>query len=167
MPWRLKGFVLVCLGVVGSLILGVLSSRAQKKAAIPFPTGYRHWTLVKSMVIYGSQHPLFNQFGGLHNVYVNDLGVASLKQGKAYPDGAVFVFDLFDIRSAQGAIETRGRKFVAVMKKNAKLNASTGDWGWEVFQGDEQKGSLQDPKPCVDCHASQKRVDYVFSTFTP
>ena len=119
------------------------------------------------MVIYGSQHPLFNQFGGLHNVYVNDLGVASLKQGKAYPDGAVFVFDLFDIRSAQGAIETRGRKFVAVMKKNAKLNASTGGWGWEVFQGDEQKGSLQDPKSCADCHASQKRVDYVFSTYTP
>ena len=167
MRWRLKGFVVVCLGVVGSLILGVLSSRAQKKAAIPFPTGYRHWTLVKSMVIYGNQHPLFNQFGGLHNVYVNDLGVASLKQGKAYPDGTVFVFDLFDIRSAQGAIETRGRKFVAVMKKNAKLNASTGGWGWEVFQGDEQKGSLQDPKSCADCHASQKRVDYVFSTYTP
>ena len=113
---RVRTFVLVCLSVAGSLILGVLSSRAQKKAAIPFPTGYRHWTLVKSMVIYGNQHPLFNQFGGLHNVYVNDLGVASLKQGKAYPDGAVFVFDLFDIRSAQGAIETRGRKLVAVMK---------------------------------------------------
>jgi len=120
----LKGFVLVCLGVVGSLILGVLSSRAQKKAAIPFPTGYRHWTLVKSMIIYGNQHPLFNQFGGLHNVYVNDLGVASLKQGKAYPDGTVFVFDLLDIRSAQGAIETRGGKFVAVMKKNVKLDIS-------------------------------------------
>jgi len=118
-----RTFVLVCLSVAGSLILGVLSSRAQKKAAIPFPTGYRHWTLVKTMAIYGNQHPLFNQFGGLHNVYVNDLGVASLKQGKAYPDGTVFVLDPFDIRSAQGAIETRGRKFVAVMKKNAKLTA--------------------------------------------
>ena len=158
MRWRVRASVLVCLSVVGSLILGALSSRAQKRGAIPFPTGYRHWTLVKTMAIYGNQHPLFNQFGGLHNVYVNDLGVASLKQGKAYPDGTVFVFDLFDIRSAQGAIETRGRKFVAVMKRNAKLNASTGGWGWEVFQGDEQKASLQDAKPCVDCHASQKRV---------
>src|SRR5437016_11318807 len=87
MRWRLKGFVLVCLGVVGSLILGVLSSRAQKKAAIPFPTGYRHWTLAKTMVIYGNQHPLFNQFGGLHNVYANDLGVVSLKQGRPTPTG--------------------------------------------------------------------------------
>jgi len=159
--------VLFLVAGAAGIVLSVASGQAPKKAPTPFPTGYRHWTLVKTMVIYGNQHPLFNQFGGLHNVYVNDLGMASLKQGKAYPDGTVFVFDLFDIRSAQGAIETRGRKFVAVMKKNAKLNASTGGWGWEVFQGDEQKGSLQDPKPCFDCHASQKRVDYVFSTYTP
>src|SRR2546430_16899716 len=100
MRWRVKGFVLVCLGVVGSLILGVLSSRAQKKGAIPFPTGYRHWTRGKTMVIYGNQHPLFNQFGGLHNVYLNALGVPSLEQAKAYSDGTAFVFDLLDIRSA-------------------------------------------------------------------
>src|SRR5216683_2661557 len=158
--------VLLVVGAAG-LVVAARSIQAQKKGAVPFPTGYRHWTHVKSMVIYGNQHPLFKQFGGLHNVYVNDLGLASLKQGKTYPDGTVFVFDLFDIHSAQGAIETRGRKFVAVMKKNAKLNASTGGWAWEVFQGDEQKGSLQNAKPCVDCHASQKRVDYVFSTYTP
>ena len=153
--------------MTAAVVLGAFSGLAQKKGAVPFPTGYRHWTHVKTMVIYGNQHPLFKQLGGLHNVYVNDLGLASLKQGKAYPDGTVFVFDLFDIHSAQGAIETRGRKFVAVMKKNAKLNPSTGGWAWEVFQGDEQKGSLQDPKPCFDCHTSQKRVDYVFSTYTP
>ena len=85
---------------------------------------------------------------------------ASLKQGRAYSDGTVIVFDLLDIRSAQDAIETRSRKFVAVMKKNGKLNASTGGWGWEVFRGDEQKASLQDPKPCFDCLGPQKQVDY-------
>ena len=115
--------VLLIVSTTAAIALGVLSGLAQKKGSAPFPTGYRHWTLAKTMVIYGNQHPLFNQFGGLHNVYVNDLGVASLKQGKAYPDGTVFVLDPFDIRSAQGAIETRGRKFVAVMKKNAKLTA--------------------------------------------
>lgn len=144
-----------------------LPGQAPKKSAVPFPTGYRHWTLVKTMVIFGNQHPLFNKFGGLHNVYVNDVGLTSLKQGKAYPDGTVFVFDLYDFRSAQGAIEVRGRKFVAVMKKNAKLYPETGGWGWEVFQDDEQKGSLQDMKQCFDCHASQKRTDYVYSTYTP
>ena len=153
--------------MVVSHVSGILYSQAQKKGAVPFPTSYRHWTLIKTMVIFGNQHPLFNQFGGLHNVYVNDVGLASLKQGKAYPDGTVFVFDLYDIRSGQGAIETRGRKFIGVMKKSAKLYADTGGWGWEVFQGDEQKGSLKDAKQCVDCHASQKRTDYVYSTYTP
>jgi hypothetical protein len=162
---RLKALLIA--SMTAAIVLGAFSGLAQKKGAVPFPTGYRHWTVVKTMVIYGNQHPLFKQFGGLHNVYVNDLGLASLKQGKTYPDGTVFVFDLFDIHSAQGAIETRGRKFVAVMKKSAKLNPSTGGWAWEVFQGDEQKGSLQDPKPCFDCHTSQKRVNYVFSTYTP
>lgn len=151
---------------VMSACLGGLYSQAPKKSAVAFPSGYRHWTMARTMVIFGNQHPLYNQFGGLHNVYVNDIGLLSLKQGKAYPDGTVFVFDLFDIRSAQGCIETRGRKFVGVMKKNAKLYADTGGWGWEVFQGDEQKGSLNDAKPCFNCHASQKRLDYVFSAYT-
>ncbi len=70
---------------VAAIVLWALSGLAQKKGSVPFPTGYRHWTHVKTMAIYGSQHPLFSQFGGLHNVYVNDLGLASLKQGKATP----------------------------------------------------------------------------------
>jgi hypothetical protein len=73
---------------------------------------------------------------------------------------------LYDIRTAQGAIETRGRKFIGVMKKSAKSYGDTGGWGWEVFQDNEQKGSLKDPKQqCFNCHSSQKRTDYVFSTY--
>jgi hypothetical protein len=156
--------VLLLLWVVAASV-GVLLG--QKKPVIPFPKGYRHWTLVKTMVIFSNQHALFDRFGGLHNVYVNDLGLPSLQQGKAYPDGAVFVFDLYDVRSGQGAIETRDRKFIGVMKKNAKLYSETGGWGWEVFQGYEANGSLKDMKPCFDCHTRQKRADYVYSTYTP
>ncbi len=157
---RLAGLFLLALAAVGALY-----AQAQKKSAIAFPAGYRHWTHVKSMVIYSKENPLFGQFGGLHDVYVNDAGLTSLKQGRAYPDGTVFVFDLCDIRTFQGAIETRDRKFVALMKKNAKLYSQTGGWGWEVFQGDSQTGSLQDAKPCFNCHASKKLADYVFSTY--
>jgi hypothetical protein len=64
--------------------------------------------------------------------------------------------------SAQGGIETRGRRFVAVMKKNTKLNPSTGGWAREISRGDEQKGPLRYPKPSVGCHTSQKRADYDF-----
>ena len=155
--------ILLLVGTVAGI--AAVFGHAQKKPAFPFPKDYRHWTLVKSMVIFGNQHPLFSRFGGLHNVYVNDTGVVPLKQGKAYPDGSVLVFELFDISTVQGAISPRGRKLVAVMKKNAKLYADTGGWGWEIFKGYEMKGSLQDMKQCFDCHASQKRADYVYSTY--
>ena len=158
-------FPLLILSVLVASFVAVIGF-AQKKNAIPFPTGYRSWNLVKTMVIFSNQHPLFNKFGGLHNVYVNDVGLPSLQEGRAYRDGSVLVFDLLDIRTYRGAIETRGRKFVAVMKKDSKHYPNTGGWGFEVFKGNQQVGSLQDMKSCFDCHASQKRVDYVYSTYT-
>jgi hypothetical protein len=113
---------------VGPMVMGaaVLFAQAPKKPAITFPTGYRKWTHVKSMVIWSKDHPLFNSFEGLHNVYVNDAGLTSLQQGKAYPDGTVFVFDLLGVRTARGAMETTERKFIGVMKKSSKLYADTG-----------------------------------------
>lgn len=160
-----KGSVLLLFIVATSL--GALLAQGPRKSSIAFPKGYRHWTLVKTMVIFSREHPLFNRFGGLHNVYVNETGLPSLQQGAAYPDGSTFVLDLYDISSGLGAIQTRGRKFLAVMKKNAKLYSKTGGWGFEVFQGNGEKGSLQDMKQCFDCHERQKRVDYVYSTYTP
>lgn len=146
--------------------LGVIYSQARKKAAIAYPTGYRKWTHVKTMVIFSKEHKLFDKFGGLHNIYVNDIGWPSLQKGRAYPDGSIFVFELFDTRTFQGAIEARGgRKFLAVMKKNSKLYAETGGWGFEVFQGYQATGSLKGVKECFDCHASQKMRDYVYSDY--
>lgn len=147
--------------------LGALFGQAQKKPAIPYPTGYRSWNLVKTMVIFSKEHRYFDQFGGLHNVFVNDVGLVPLQQGKIFPDGTVLVFDLYDTRSRQGAIETGDRKFLAVMQKNAKLYKETGGWGFELFKGYEQKGSARDPKLCFDCHAPQKATDYVFSAYSP
>jgi len=157
---------LLLLAVV-AISMATLLAQGQKKTVIAFPKGYRHWTHVKSMVIFGNQHPLYNRIPGLHDVYVNDTGLPSLQQGKSYLDGSVLVFDLYDITSGRGAIETHNRKLLAVMKKNAKLYAETGGWGFEVFKGDEEKGSLDNAKQCFDCHASQKRVDYVYSTYSP
>ena len=65
----------------------------------------------------------------------------------------------------QGALEARGRKFLAVMKKSSKLYPETGGWGFEVFQGYQDKGSLKSMKECFDCHSAQKRRDYVYSEY--
>jgi len=164
MTSRVRFFVLAFLAVAAAL--GVESVQAQKRTTISYPSGYRQWTHVKTMVIFSKENKFFDRFGGLHNVYVNSLGVSALKEGRAYPDGTVFVFDLYDIRTVQGAIETRERKSIGVMKKNSKLYADTGGWGFEVFKGYEEVGSLQNSKACFDCHATRKTSDYVYSTMT-
>lgn len=166
MRWRESFVLLGVLTVAASL--GILSGQAPKKSSIAYPTGYRKWTHVKTMVIFSKEHKLFDKFGGLHNIYVNDIGWPSLQKARAYPDGSMLVFELFDTRSSQGAIEARGgRKFLAVMKKNSKQYVQTGGWGFEVFQGYQATGSLKekDVKECFDCHASQKMKDYVYSDY--
>ena len=39
--------------MTAAIVLGAFSGLAQKKGAVPFPIGYRNWTHVKTMVIYG------------------------------------------------------------------------------------------------------------------
>jgi hypothetical protein len=160
---RRKVAYLIMLGLVAGLVTAY--GQAPRKAVITYPTNYRKWTHVKSMVIFSKDHKLFDRFAGLHNVYVNDIGWPSLQQGRAYPDGSMLVFELFDIRTYQGAIETTQRKFLAVMRKSSKLYPETGGWGFEVFQGYQSTGSLKDAKQCFDCHAAQKARDYVFSDY--
>jgi hypothetical protein len=157
--------VLLLVFVVGVASLGALYAQAQKKPAIAYPTDYRKWRHIKTMVIFSKEHKLYNRFGGLHNVYVNDIGWPALLHGRPYPDGSMYAFELFDTRTVQGAIEARGRKFLAVMKKNAKLYPDTGGWGFEVFPDYEGKGSLKDMKQCFSCHAPQKGKDYVYSEY--
>ena len=157
--------VLLLVFVAGAASLGALFAQAQKKPAIAYPTDYRKWRHVKTMVVFSKEHKLFDMFGGLHNVYVNDIGWPSLVHGRAYPDGSMYAFEVFDVRTFQGAIEARGRKFLAVMKKNTKLYPDTGGWGFEVFQGYQGTGSLKDMKQCFSCHESQKSRDYIYSDY--
>ena len=167
MATRTRILSLVSLAMVASL--GALIAQAQKKPAIafpPYPNDPRHWRHVKTMVIFSNQNKLFDRFGGLHNVYVNDIGWPALEKGKLFPDGSMLALELFDTANYGGAIEARpGRKALSLMKKNAKLYADTGGWGFEVFKGNEQTGSLKDMKECFDCHKVGKSRDYVKSEY--
>jgi hypothetical protein len=157
--------VLLIVLLAGAASLGALYAQAQKKSGVSFPLGYRKWTHVKTMYIYSKENKLFDRFGGLHNVYVNDLGWPSLMQGRTYPDGSMFAMQVDDVRTPQGAVESKGRKALYVMKKNSKLYPNTGGWGFEVFVGYQGTGTLKDMKQCFDCHSSQKPKDYVYSYY--
>ncbi len=164
MASRIKFLLLAVLILVAGL--AATYAQAPKKPMISYPIGYRKWAHVKSMVIFGKDNKLFNQFEGLHNVYVNDIGWPALQQGRVFPDGSMLVFELFALKSSPGAIESGQRKFLSVMRKNAKAYPDTGGWGFEVFQGYQSTGSLKDAKACFNCHASKKNRDYVFSEYS-
>lgn len=135
---------------------------------VPYPSGYRDWTHVKSMVIQQG-HPLFEAFGGIHHLYANKQALEGYRKG-AFPDGAVIVFDLLEAKAADNTIQEGGRKVVGVMVKNAKKWPTTGGWGFEGFKGDsntERAVGANATQACFECHTPQKAKDYVFSTYRP
>ena len=151
-------------------ILIVLSSMALVVPAlaadsqVSYPTGYRNWHHVKSMVI-DKGHPLHEAFGGIHHLYANPKAVPGYKSGK-FPDGAIVVFDLLEAKSADNAVTEGARKVVGVMHKDARRFAATGGCGFEGFGGgDRTNRVVQDnaANACFACHAPQKDHDYVFS----
>src|ERR1041384_5195982 len=77
-------------------------------AGVPYPTNYRHWTHVKSMVIEPG-HALHASFGGIHHLYANEQAMQGYRSGK-FPDGAVIVFDLLEARAADHAVTEGKRK---------------------------------------------------------
>lgn len=130
-----------------------------------YPNNYRQWQHVKSMVIQQG-HPLFDAFGGIHHIYANKKAIKGYMEKKGFPDGSVIVFDLLDAKVDNNAIVEGNRKVVGVMVKNSKKFKDTGGWGFFGYKGDTKEQIVKDMKSaCFECHASQKDMDYVFSTY--
>ena len=136
---------------------------------VAYPAGYRAWHHVKSMVI-GPGHGLYDAFGGIHHIYANPQAVKGYAAGK-FPDGAIIVFDLLDVKTGGGATEEGARKVVGVMHKDSARYASTGGWGFEGFKGDSRTDRAVTQKSaataCFNCHEAQRGTDYVFSRTRP
>jgi hypothetical protein len=158
----------VLLGFCALAVLIAATSARSGSKQIPYPEGYRAWTHVKTLILRPG-HPLYDGFGGIHHIYANKAALSTLKSGGSkYPDGAAFVFDLFDAPEADNAISEGERKVVAVMVKNSKLYRSTGGWGFEAFKGSSRERIVKDPvKDCFTCHSGQAHRDYVFSQWRP
>jgi len=169
MTSRSKILLMVFVGAAVSL--GTLVGQAQKKPGITYPAypnDPRKWRHARTMVIFSKENKLYDRFGGLHNIYVNDIAWPSLKDLKPYPDGSEFALELFNISTPGGAIEPRGRKALYMMKKNSKLYPDTGGWCFELFQDNQTTGSvkdMKDMKECFSCHVTQKGTDYVYAVY--
>jgi len=165
--WR--GTTAVKLCVFGAALFAAIAPFAAESADdLKFPTGYRSWFHVNTMVV-DKASPLFEQIGGMHSVYINAKGQAALKKGVPYPDKTVFVSDVHEVTMSDGSYVEGTRKGLAVMLKDRKKYASTGGWGFQLWaEGDPKKAVVTDAaKQCFECHQPKKDQDYVFSTYIP
>jgi hypothetical protein len=147
----------------------VLAADSAQPPEVPYPSGYRDWHHVKTMII-NPGHALYDAFGGIHHLYANKQAVSGYRSGK-FPNGSVIVFDLLETTTADNSIQEGARKVVGVMRKDAKKYAATGGWGFEGFKGDSKTERAVTQKnaasACFQCHTARKDHDYVFSALRP
>jgi hypothetical protein len=161
------------LAFAGTLILLGAVSAQTAGDDVPFPNGFRDWFAVNSMIVTKSS-PIFGQIGGMHIIYVNAKGLATLKTGGPlpYPDGTAFADDVHEFSVKDGSYVEGNKKAVTVMVKDAKKYATTGGWGFQAWAGgDLSKPLVPDAahavQACFACHTPQKGQDYTFSTYIP
>ncbi len=160
------------LSLTALLLAAVLSlagiADARSGPDVPYPSGYRSWTHVKSMWL-SDAHGLADPFAGLHHVYVNDAGAAALERGNPLPEGTIFAFDLLEAAPADEALVEGPRKLLGVMLRDTRRFRATGGWGFEAFArgASDQRLVTDGGAGCFACHASQEANGYVFSTWRP
>jgi hypothetical protein len=148
--------------VIGATLLPTVALSAESE--VPYPSGYRDWHHVKSMVI-EEGHPLYGDFGGIHHIYANDKALEGYRS-ETFPDGAVIIFDLLAAVHDGNAVTEGARKVVGVMHKDAEKFPATGGWGFEGFGGGDPTKRVvggDAASACYACHKPQKEQDYVFS----
>lgn len=152
---------------LSSLVLAACSSTIlyASEHSVSYPTDYRLWTHLKSMVINDS-HGLADPFEGIHHIYGNDKATEGLEK-KSYEKGATFVFDLLKAERSKDATTEGDRKFIGVMTYDPNKFEKTGNWGFEAFAGDSktQKVVKDSGVSCFQCHVSVEKQNFVFSTF--
>ena len=151
-----------------AVIVGASCARAiSNNDGVDYPSGFRSWQHVKTMVIQPG-HPLEDPFGGIHHVYANSKAMSALTSSQ-YEDGAVFVFDLLDYDAKNKTIVETNRKRLDVMQYNSERFSETGGWGFDTFVGDSKTERLEQDVvvACFGCHTGAKAANYVFSQYRP
>jgi Cytochrome P460 len=131
-----------------------------------FPTEFRHWAHVKSVLV-GPQSAAFATEGGIHHIYANPKALAGYATGK-FPDGAVIVYDLLETKQIAGDTVEGPTRRVDVMLKHSARYPTTGGWEFMSFKGSDQTNGKLSPErqaQCAGCHSRSKDHDGVFSEF--
>jgi hypothetical protein len=146
-----------------AMLVGVAQTKSNDQIA--YPTGYRQWAHVKSVLI-GPESPN-KRYIGFHHIYANEKAMEGYRSGR-FEDGSVIVFDVLETKVNAGTTSEGARRFIDMMVKDSQRFADTGGWGFEEFNGDSQTERILTPQAkvaCYTCHTQRKEQGFVFSTF--
>ena len=152
--------------VLATTVSAGFSLWAQSDGTAPFPTEFRKWAHVKSVLV-GPQSPAFATEGGIHHIYTNEKGLEGYQTGK-FPDGSVIVYDLLETEEIAGNTIEGPTRRIDVMVKQSELRRATGGWEFMSFPGGQptaEKLTAERQALCAACHANRKDHDFVFSEF--
>ena len=148
-------------------LFGIVAPASPSEGSVDYPSGYRSWQHLKSMIIQPG-HALEDPFAGIHHVYANSKAMSGLVSGK-YETGAYFVFDLLNYDDSNLTIVETDRKRIDVMQYDNAKFVATGGWGYDTFVGDSKTKRLEQDvaAACYGCHISAEASNYVFSAYRP
>lgn len=152
--------------MLSAVVLFSAFSGLEDSEQVPYPTGYRNWTHVKSKVAMSS-NPSNKNTSTYHHIYANDLALQGYKTGK-FPKGSIIVADFIAAVDSSAALFEGQRKYIDVMIRNTEQYASTGGWGFEEFDKDSKtarKVNLVNAQACFNCHKGQAVNEFVFSKY--
>ena len=140
------------------LLIGCSCLAARAADQIPFPSEYRKWATVKSVLI-GPHSPAFATEAGIHHIYANRKALEGYEAG-IFPDGSILVYELLDTTEASGATIEATLKRVDVMVKDSQGFEDKGGWNFARFRnGSRTDGTIPpDAKAgCYHCHGAEEK----------
>jgi Cytochrome P460 len=165
--------VVLTLAVVSITSARLIRAAPAGSDAVPFPTGYRHWTFLHSSLIGPTLAGFWKRpcekpcTAGIFHFYANDKAMAGLRTGE-YADGSVLAEEMLELHgSPSGGGKEGERRLIGVMVKDAKRYATTGGWGFDTFDGTtlESQVDTAGRQACFECHIPRKDHGYVFSSY--
>ena len=163
----MKSITVIIANVLLLSLFWIAEQAHTSEGAVDYPSGYRSWQHVKSMIIQPG-HPLADSFGGIHHIYANADAMSGLTGGK-YENGAFFVFDLLDYKSNENTIVEAARKRIDVMQYDSQRFSETGGWGFESFVGNSRTERVDQDvvSACYGCHIPAEKTNFIFSRYRP
>ena len=143
----------------------LLLTASARTPLVDYPDGYRGWTHIKS----GVNGAAFGPYEGMYHIYGNAKALQGYRSGR-FPDGAMLVFDLHQVRIENNVTQAAQRKFIDVMQKDSRRFRSTNGWGYEEFAGGDRNARAIAPetvmKRCHSCHTAKQSADFVITQYS-